>query len=311
MRAMSYRYLACFSIAAATFCPSTDAVAGTIEGAVAFPSQNVPAMTVYASELETSRLHTVQLARGQTTFMVEVPPGQYFVFLAPNEPGAPDIYGAFTRYSLCAPHEMDGQCKDHSLVPVTVAAKTPHVTLTVDDWYLTDEVAGQIDRVLDAAAGSARFASKPLSAPRFSEYPSESFERAMLPRIDFTGSDLSEQDRDLVEQALGAGPNFAGHVTVAVTSCGLTCGRIVLVDWHSGAIQELASSELGEESLRTLPCRAEEALQFRLDSRLLSVTRVRGAAIVTQYYVWNQKGAPTRAGEYQRSSQAFCAVAAG
>jgi hypothetical protein len=62
----------------------------------------------------------------------------------------------------------------------------------------------------------------------------------------------------------------------------------------------------------SLPCRTEEGLQFRLDSRLLSVTHARGASIVTQYYVWNQKGAaPMRGGIYQRSSQAFCAFAAG
>ena len=306
---MSYRCLACFSIAAATSF-YTDVFAGTIEGAVAFPSQTVPSMTVYAAELETSRLHTVQLARGQTAFTVEVPPGRYLLFLAPNEPGAPDIYGAYTRYSVCAPHDVDGQCNDHSLLPVTVAGKTPHV-VTVDDWYLTDDIAGQIDRILDAAAGGARFASEPLSAPRFSEYPSESFERTAAPRIDFSGSDLSEQDRDIVQRALSGGPNFAGHVTVTLTSCGLGCGRVVLVDWSNGAIQELAAKNPGDEAQRTLPCRAEEALLYRLDSRLLSVTRARGASIVTQYFVWNRKGTPMRGGEYQRSAQAFCAAAAG
>jgi hypothetical protein len=268
-------------------------------------------MTVYASELDTSRLHAAQLARGQTTFALDVPAGRYWVFLVPNEPGAPDIYGAYTRYSLCTPHAADGQCTDHSLIPVIVAGKVPQV-VTVDDWYLTDEIAGQIDRVRDAAAGGARFASGPLSAPRFSEYPSESFDRAAAPRIDFSGSDLSEQDREAVQQALSAGPNFAGYVTVAATSCAPACGRIVLVDWRSGAIQELAAQSAGEEMRQSLPCRTEESLQFRLDSRLLSVTQARGASIVTQYYVWHQKGAaPMRGGIYQRSSQAFCAFAAG
>lgn len=268
-------------------------------------------MTVYASELETSRLHAAQLTRGQTTFTLDVPAGRYWVFLVPNEPGAPDIYGAHTRYSLCAPHEAEGQCTDHSLIPVIVAGKAPQV-VTVDDWYLTDEIAGQIDRLRDAAAGSARFASEPLSAPRFSEYPSESFDRAAAPKIDFTGSDLSDQDREAVQQALSAGPNFAGYVTVTAMGCAAACGRIVLVDWRSGLIQELAPQAPGEEAQRSLPCRTEEAVQFRLDSRLLSVTHARGASIVTQYYVWNQKGAaPMRGGLYQRSSQAFCAFAAG
>ena len=103
----------------------------------------------------------------------------------------------------------------------------------------------------------------------------------------------------------------AGHVTVAATSCGPGCGRIVLVDWRSGVIQELAPQTANDEMQRTLPCRTEEALQFRLDSRLLSVTHARGTSIVTQYYVWNQKGAAPMRGVYQRTSQAFCAIAAG
>ncbi len=313
MQTKSHRHLACFAIAiaaAALAGRGSEARAGTIEGTVAFPSRNVPAMTVYASDLETSRLHTVPLARGQTSFAVEVPAGRYVVFLAPNEPGAPDVYGAYTHYSGCAPDDPAPRCQDHSLVPLSISGKTPHAAVTIDDWYLSDEVASQIDRILDAAAGGARFASEPLSAPRFSEYPSESFERAAPPKIDFTGSGLSEEDRDRVQSALGTGPNFAGNLTVAVTSCGPACGRVVLIDWRSGAVQEWAP-DAGDEPPRTLPCRAEEALLFRPDSRLLSVTRVHGASIVTQYYVWNPKGAPTRAGEYQRSSQAFCAVAAG
>jgi hypothetical protein len=43
----------------------------------------------------------------------------------------------------------------------------------------------------------------------------------------------------------------------------------------------------------------------------MSVSRTRGTAVVTQYYVWNQKNAAlVQSGEYQRTSQTFCAVAA-
>jgi hypothetical protein len=60
-----------------------------------------------------------------------------------------------------------------------------------------------------------------------------------------------------------------------------------------------------------LPCRPEEALLFRRDSRLLIMTRVRGTTVVTQYFVWNQNNAALLpSGEYQRTSQTFCAVAA-
>ena len=294
--------------AVASLALSAGAAAGTIDGTVTFPSEAVPSMTVYASDLETSRVHSVQLARGQANFTVEVPAGRYLVFLAPNEPGAPNVYGAYTEYSLCTPHDVDGKCEDHSLVPVVIGARTPRGAVTIDDWYLSDDVAGQIDRIRGAAAS---FYSEPLSAPRFSEYPSASFEVSAAPKIDLGGGELPEENRTLVQQSLAGGPNFAGHVTVTLTRCGPACGRLVLVDWRSGAVQELSSPHPPGDIQGTLPCRTEEALLIRRDSRLLSVTRTRGAAVVTQYYVWNPKNAAlVLCAEYQRSAQTFCSIAA-
>ena len=294
--------------ACAALALSAGAAAGTIDGTVTFPSERVPSMTVYASDIETSRVHSVRLARGQANFTVEVPAGRYLVFLAPNETGAPNVYGAYTEYSLCTPHDVDGMCEDHSLVPVVIAAKTPHGAVTIDDWYLSDEIAGQIDRIRGAAAS---FYSEPLSAPRFSEYPSASFVVSAAPKIDLVGGELSEENRALVQLSLAGGPNFAGHATVTLTRCGPGCGRLVLVDWRSAGVQALSSPHPPGDILGTLPCRTEEALLIRRDSRLLSVTRTRGAAVVTQYYVWNSKNAAlVLSAEYQRSAQTFCSIAA-
>lgn len=298
--------------AAATLSPCADALAGAIEGTVTFPSQLVPSMTLYASDLDTAQVHTVQLSRGQTNFTLEVPAGRYFVFLAPNEPGAPNIYGAYTQYSLCASREADGKCGDHALIPVAITAKAPRSAVTVDDWYLTDDIAAQIDRIRGIASGDgAEFDSEPLSAPRFSEYPSASFDAPAALKIEFGGSELSAEDREFVQQALVSGPNFAGHVTAALLSCGVACSRLVLVDWQTGQAQEPAPQGVPAEIQGTLPCRSEEAILFRRDSRLLSITRVRGAGMVTQYYVWNPKNAMlVQNGEIQRTSQTFCGVAA-
>ena len=115
-------------LAAASLGACSCACAGTIAGTVSFPSQVVPSMTVYASDLDTSRTHTVQLARGQVNFTVEVPPGRYLVFLAPNEPGAPDVYGAFTRYSQCAPHTADdAACGAFAVTATGMSAWSSHV----------------------------------------------------------------------------------------------------------------------------------------------------------------------------------------
>lgn len=305
---MGYQFLARLSLAAvASLGPSAGAGAGVIEGAITFPAGLVPSMTVFASDLDTSKIHSVQLLRGQANFTVEVPPGRYRVFMAPNEPGAPNVYGAYTQFSLCVPHDI-GKCEEHALVPVTITAKVPRAAVTIDDWYLTDDVAAQIDHIRGIAAG---FDLETQSAPRFSEYPSDAFDASDKPKVDLAGSELSEEDLKIVQRALASGPNFAGHMTVSLTRCGLACGRLILVDWRSGTTQELPPPGPHAEIPGTLPCRADEALLFRRDSRLLSVTRVRGAAVVTQYYVWSPKNAAlVQSGEYQRSPQAFCAVAA-
>jgi hypothetical protein len=306
---LGYQFSVRLSLAAvASLVQSAGALAGTIVGAVTFPTQFVPSMTVYVSDLDNSRVRSVRLARGQMNFNVEVPPGRYLVFMAPNELGAPNIYGAYTQYSLCPPRDAD-QCTDHTLVPVAVTAKAPRAAVTIDDWYLTDDVAQRIDRIRGAAV--AGFDSETLSAPRFSEYPSEPFAAAGLPKADFGGSELSEENRAIVERALSSGPNFAGHVTAALTRCGPECTRLVLIDWLTGAVVGLPPQHLRTDIEGTLPCRPDEALLFRRDSRLLSVSRVQGAVVVTQYYVWNQeKEALWQSGEYRRSSQTFCAIAA-
>jgi hypothetical protein len=256
------------------------AIAGTIEGTLTFPSQLAPSMTAYAFDLDTARIRSVQLGSGQAGFRLEVPAGRYQVFLAPNEPGAPNIYGAYTQYSLCSEHESQASCDDHNLVTVTISAKTPRAAVKVDDWYLTDDIDDQIDHIRGIATNAN---TEPLSAPRFSEYPAES---ANAP------------------QAMAGGPNFAGQVTVTVTRCGSSCLHVSLIDWRSGIMHDPAPLA---EIQGTLPCRADEALLFRRDSRMLIVTRARGAAILTQYYLWNPADASLAAlAEYEVAAPAFC-----
>lgn len=307
---MGYPFLARVSLAALwSLGQHVAALAGSIDGAIVFPSRLIPSMTVYATDVDSSRVRTLQLVRGQTRFSVEVPAGRYLMFLAPNEPGAPNIYGAYTQYSLCTLHDA-GECDNHALLEIAVTAKARRSAVTIDDWYLTDDIAEQIDRIRGIAVGAAA-GSEPLSAPRFSEYPSAPFDASVPPKVDLGSSELSEEDRAMVQTALENGPNFAGHVTATLTSCGLACGHVVLVDWLNGTVREMAAPEQRSETQPTLPCRPEEALLFRRDSRLLMVTRVRGAAVVTQYFVWNQNSAALlSSGEYHRTSQTFCAVAA-
>jgi hypothetical protein len=282
--------------------------AAVIEGEIAFPSHEVPALKAYVCDVDTARIRTVQIPADAGRFSVEVPPGRYTVFLAPNEPGAPNIYGAYTEYSLCTARGAEGGpghvagCDDHALVAVTMGGKSARLSIRIDDWYLSDDIADQLDHLRGLeAAGSA----DPLGAPKFSEYHVTPLPLP-VPKLDFADNAWTAQDRNRVQQSLAGGPNFAAQSTLALLPCGAGCERFVLVDWHSGRI---VLPEPPGDLQGTLPCRADEAVQFRRDSLLVEVTRPRPGGVVTQYYLWKaESGTFALAGEYPRDAAQFCGV---
>ena len=72
------------------------AFAAEVEGTLTFPSGFVPAMTVYAREVESTKLHSVSTRDAQKSFKLDLAPGRYVFFAEPSQAGAPDIYGAYT-----------------------------------------------------------------------------------------------------------------------------------------------------------------------------------------------------------------------
>jgi hypothetical protein len=299
-------------LALGSYAASIPVRAAIIEGEITFPSRSVPALTVYAFELDTSRTRTAPVAEDQTKFSIDVPPGHYVVFLAPNEAGAPNIYGAYTQFSTCMARETpaagvtadtETTCQDHSLIVVYLKGNAVHAKVTVDDWYLSDEIADQLDR-MRGAPGSA--GSEPLGAPRFSEYKSNPSDAPPAPKPDLADSAEPPPERAKFQQLLASGPNFAAYLTAALTQCGSGCQHLVLIDWHSGKIIE--PPEIGEIQ-GALPCRGDEVVLFRRDSRLLSVSRMRAERIVTQYFLWKpETEALVLTAEFQRTEQQFCAL---
>ena len=262
--------------------------AAMIEGQISFPGQAAPPMTAYVCEVETSRIRTVVLAPGQAHFSVEVPQGRYIVFLAPRAAGAPAIYGAYTQ--------------DHNLGELTLGGRSAHVVVTIDDWYLSDMVAAQLDHIRGIDASSA---GEPLSAPRFSEYKAATGETPAAPRPDPGDAPLTPEERAHVLQALTGGPNFAGTFSLVSLRCGTACERLALLDWHTGKLSQPAAPA---EIRGPLPCRGDEAIMFRRDSRLLGTHSLNEGGVLTQYFVLRpEAGTLTLAAEYQRSAEGFCA----
>ncbi len=131
-------------------------------------------------------------------------------------------------------------------------------------------------------------APEPTAKPRLKELP------------------LTAESRAMLRDAVATGPNFAGGVTAMVARCGGDCARLVLLDWrHDQLIEPSTLAQIDD----ALPCRTSEAVLFRRDSRLLSVTRIRGVGIVTQYYVWRREtGSLALVAEYPRKQSEFCAI---
>lgn len=122
------------------------AASGTITGALAYPSQFIPPLTVYAISVVDAgvffSVETPYYPSGSTPAkpaytIAGVAPGTYYV-LGYRSDSAPngDQPGVYSRYVLCG---GTASCTDHSLVPVTVRAGETVTGIAVIDWYYPPE----------------------------------------------------------------------------------------------------------------------------------------------------------------------------
>lgn len=287
--------------------PVTSAVAETIAGRITFPGRSMPAAVVYLRSLDTETLHQQAVKRGEVEFTIDVPPGRYWVFMRPDEPGLTELYGAHTQYSLCRRASSSGAtapCEDHALAEVPVNAGEAVTRVEVDDWLLSDAAAHEIDSILGQAPNPTDRGE--LGRPRFSEYRTAR-STAPPPTLDLASDPRAAALAGELQAAVAAGSNFAGRFTLVRVPCGELCERVVLIDGANGAVvfpEQLA------QVVSALPCRAERALEFRDDSRLLELTRREAEFVVTDSLLWDvDVRSFTPLAQYRRSLERFCAGA--
>lgn len=282
------------------------AAGGTVSGELGFLGDLVPALRIHAWQPANGQHLVFTTQRQQKRYTMQLPPGRWVLFARPNEPGAPDLYGAYSRFAACARNPQAlraGACSDHSLLEVQVwkTGRVDGVDLT--DWYLDDASAARLDAVLGRGPGES-YTEAALAAPRFSEYPA-----TLLPpgtASTTVGADSPDprlhRDQAAIATALAKGPNFAGVLalfavpggtaaTPATAAAGQRPGNgqaLALLDLRSGQVRWPMA--LAEPSLDN-PCldsgTERGPVQFRRDSRLLTVTRQEGEQLVTRYLVWN------------------------
>ena len=258
------------------------AFATPVAGHLGSPAGRLPALTVYAWSLDGAKLHSVTTGSGEATFSLDLPPGRYYVFAAPLDPGAPPIYGAYTEYAACVHETPATRCLEHGLKTLTVG-KRAGAPIDLSDWYLEDQVTLELDRILGRPAGGA-LAEAELAAPKFSEYPVAAFTGARAAALVLGDEPRIERDREPLSAALDSRPNFAGRTVLVRIGCGDSCETVAFVDVPSGRVAYPAALAAVPT---TIPCATGAPVKFRRDSRLLTVTNDTGGTRLTRYFLWD------------------------
>jgi len=103
---------------------------GAISGSLAYPSEVIPRLKVYAWDRDSGQWRYVITNQNDSSYQLQVPPGKYIVFAYLNEGG--EIAGGYTNAVLCG---LSAGCTDHTLYVVTVGSGQQVSGVNVTDWY--------------------------------------------------------------------------------------------------------------------------------------------------------------------------------
>ncbi|HSJ53299.1 MAG TPA: hypothetical protein VLC52_06080 [Anaerolineae bacterium] len=104
------------------------AAAGTITGRLCYPSDYIPAMTIYARNVDSQETASVTTVQNATSYELQVPAGTYVVFAWTAEGSG----GTYSQFVACG---LNVECTDHSLIPVAVAPGQVTTGADVCDFY--------------------------------------------------------------------------------------------------------------------------------------------------------------------------------
>jgi hypothetical protein len=102
---------------------------GTVTGAIGYPSEVIPPLTLYFQNIETDDVLLMSTREDQESYSKTLPPGTYYVYAWLQTGG---LGGGYTAAVPCG---LTAECSDHSLLPVEVAAGETTGGVAVTDWY--------------------------------------------------------------------------------------------------------------------------------------------------------------------------------
>jgi hypothetical protein len=102
---------------------------GTVSGAVCYPSEFIPPMTMYFLDMVTDIATTFSHTDGSTSYSFELAPGDYVAYAWRNES---TLAGGYTYAVPCG---LSVECTDHGLIPFTVSPGASATGIDLCDWY--------------------------------------------------------------------------------------------------------------------------------------------------------------------------------
>jgi hypothetical protein len=102
---------------------------GVIRGKLCYPSEYIPAMTLYARDVTTGETVTLDVPENTPQYELQVPGEASYQVFAWTVDG---LGGSYSRFVTCG---MSVDCTDHSLIPVPVGAAQVINRIDVCDFY--------------------------------------------------------------------------------------------------------------------------------------------------------------------------------
>jgi hypothetical protein len=109
----------------------TGAPSGSISGTLSYPSEYLPAQRVVAFNMDSKEWFAIEVDHDSSYVLDGLPPGSYYVVayaIDTENAGA----GGYTQAVSCG---LSVNCKDHSLVSVSVKAGDMLQNINPTDWY--------------------------------------------------------------------------------------------------------------------------------------------------------------------------------
>jgi hypothetical protein len=102
---------------------------GEVSGSVCFPSEFIPAMTIYFRDTSDGMLYALSNGENASSYTSELPLGNYIAF------GYPDNVDFGGMYSAAVPCGLNVDCLDHTPLPFDVLAGQTTTGIDICDWY--------------------------------------------------------------------------------------------------------------------------------------------------------------------------------